>query len=273
MLQGQKQDFSEFGTILSLTPLLIEQNFGSLEGKSWANQIPKNALRRNWEGASVLDNTKTNTPKESKQSLRYRADSFLDLHLLPTLRTASNSGSSVIMVMSHGIILRYIVRQFALRLPEKTLFMGTCEEENIIDPKSLDDLCQWSNTGYVELRFEKLIGISCEYHHAFGYDSGEETSYGEADLTSSSPRSLTVGGRENKLIGQCDGRTCAEVKPNNSSMRHKYTSGNIIFPNSWVTLVETVNGAKHLQSLKRTGGGIGSAKFDKRQKTLKSFLK
>lgn len=271
MLQGQKQKFSGFGTILSLTPLLIEQDFGSLEGKSWANQTPKNALAR--EGASFLNNTKTNTPKESKQSLQYRADSFLDLQLLPTLRTASNSDSSVIMVVSHGIILRYILRQFALRLPERSLFMGTCEEENIIDPRLLDDLCQWSNTGYVELRFEKLIGTSCEYHNAFGYDGGEETSHREANLTSSSPESLAVEGRVNKLTCHCDGRTCAEVKPNNGNIRHKYTSGNSIFPNTWVTLVETVNGAKHLQSLKRTGGGIGSAQFDKRQKTLKGFLK
>ncbi|KAH7120276.1 histidine phosphatase superfamily [Dactylonectria estremocensis] len=37
--------------------------------------------------------------------------------------------------------------------------------------------------------------------------------------------------------------------------------------------VKTVNGVDHVKGLKRTRGGIGSAKFDEKQKTMDSFFK
>ena len=38
-------------------------------------------------------------------------------------------------------------------------------------------------------------------------------------------------------------------------------------------LINTVNGKDHLKHLKRTGGGVGSSKFDDKQKTIESFFK
>jgi broad specificity phosphatase PhoE len=40
----------------------------------------------------------------------------------------------------------------------------------------------------------------------------------------------------------------------------------------WKARIFTVNGTTHLSSLKRTKGGIGSAQFDKRQRTLDKFF-
>ena len=37
--------------------------------------------------------------------------------------------------------------------------------------------------------------------------------------------------------------------------------------------VKTVNNRDHLLGLKRTGGGVGSSKFDDGQKTMESFFK
>ena len=215
----------------------------------------------------------TYVPKESKQSLQYRADSFVDLHLIPTLRTVSNVDNSVIIVVSHGIILKYVLRQFALRLPTRSLFLGVREESNIIDLKSLDDLCQWSNTGYVELRFERSKCTSYERDYASSGDSGEEAVRSGAKSTSSGSGSSNVGNCENKPIERHDTRPGIGIETDNSGAWDKPTSANNLFPNSWVTLVETVNGTDHLRSLKRTGGGIGSAKYDKKQKTLNGFLK
>ena len=38
-------------------------------------------------------------------------------------------------------------------------------------------------------------------------------------------------------------------------------------------VIKTVNGKAHLQGLKRTKGGVGSAKFDEDQKSIDSFFK
>ena len=276
VIHGQKQELSDFNGDLIQTPLLVEQDFGSLEGKSWANQTYRKASRTDQGHTSYLNNENTRAtyiPKESKQSLRCRAGSFLDLHLFPTLRAASNSDKSVIMVMSHGIILKYILLQFASQLPDKSIFLGNSEGNNAIDMKSLNDLCYWANTSYVELRFERSTSISCEHYNTSGDNGSEESINNKHDLTSHESGAFIVKGYKDKLIDFKNNRPGLEVKINNRSMRDTPISRGSDFPDSWVTLVEAVNGTKHLTSLKRTGGGIGRARFDKRQKTLKSFVK
>ena len=44
-------------------------------------------------------------------------------------------------------------------------------------------------------------------------------------------------------------------------------------PTSLKMVVKTVNGTEHLKSLKRTRGGVGSAKYDEGQKKIESFFK
>jgi len=37
--------------------------------------------------------------------------------------------------------------------------------------------------------------------------------------------------------------------------------------------VKTINGKDHLKGLKRTGGGLGSSKFEEGQKSIETFFK
>lgn len=53
------------------------------------------------------------------------------------------------------------------------------------------------------------------------------------------------------------GDTCPRVKPHHKAL---------------CSTVELVNNVEHLEGLKKTRGGIGSAKFDSRQRTMDSFF-
>lgn len=53
---------------------------------------------------------------------------------------------------------------------------------------------------------------------------------------------------------------------------HGTIDGTALVPNIRVE-IKTVNGKKHLESLKRTKGGVGSSKFDEGQKSIDSFFK
>ena len=41
----------------------------------------------------------------------------------------------------------------------------------------------------------------------------------------------------------------------------------------WTTIIKVINGRGHLQGLKRTGGGVGSARHDDGQKSIETFFK
>ncbi|MCJ1253907.1 hypothetical protein MMC24_001721 [Lignoscripta atroalba] len=41
----------------------------------------------------------------------------------------------------------------------------------------------------------------------------------------------------------------------------------------WTMTINTINGKEHLKGLKRTGGGVGSSKFEEGQKKIESFFK
>lgn len=40
----------------------------------------------------------------------------------------------------------------------------------------------------------------------------------------------------------------------------------------WQMIVKTINGKEHLQNLKRTGGGVGSSKYDEGQRKIETFF-
>ena len=281
ILQGQGQQIGNLKSALDLTPLLVEQDFGSLEGVPWANKESKKLPTRSRTGgdrgcypvASKGEITSSYVPKESQRSLENRADSFVDLHLMPTLKDASRFEDSVTMVVSHGIMLKYIFRQFALRLPTKPLFIGSMSECNVVYSQSMEDLLHWSNTGYLELHFHRSGSLQTQEFHASMVKSRGGPRRIETHLTSSQTKSLISTTDEEKFCDLYRVRPDIEVNKDEANMLSKVTPDNgKDFPNLWKTLIVTVNGTLHLRSLKRTGGGIGSAKYDKRQTTLHRFL-
>ena len=55
----------------------------------------------------------------------------------------------------------------------------------------------------------------------------------------------------------------------NKAVDKKITSSKLY---GWKMTIKTVNGKEHLQGLKRTGGGVGSSKYDEGQRTIETFF-
>jgi Histidine phosphatase superfamily (branch 1) len=98
---------------------------------------------------------------------------------------------------------------------------------------TLEFLGGWSNTGYLELELRR---------RASGVQTGSALSAGKVD------------------------KSFPENSPGASMVETP-----VLLDMS--LLVKAVNCLKHLKGLKKTGGGIGSSKYDEGQKTIESFFK
>ena len=280
ILHGQGQNIVERDTALHLTPLLMEQDFGSLEGTSWVRKASSKYYGRGSSGPRERSSNANKTtsgssyiPRESERSLEQRANKFVNQCLIPSLEDASKSEEAVaMMVVSHGVMLKYISRQFTSQLPAGSLYHGSWKDCNVLCPQSLD-IRQWSNTGYLELHFSPVKTL--QHHNLFApvldYRKGMEDV--TKDRTSSLAEAVKLRSDKDKLD---DGQRIQFGAASNMEERNMHLKAvpkrTKNFPDSWITLIVTVNGTMHLRSLKRTGGGIGSAKHDKHQKTLHDLL-
>ncbi|RMZ74239.1 phosphoglycerate mutase family [Pyrenophora seminiperda CCB06] len=190
-------------------PVLMEQDFGSMEGKKFHDPSHKSEHPRNEKNRHGIEFV----PMESKDTMARRADSFIDEHLMPLLGDTSKDMSPVVAIVSHGIFLSMLWKRLLLRLPRKSVVLSP--ELRATARPSLEHLGGWSNTGYLELHLQRA----------------------EAEEPSPSPAGMS-----------------------------RITQG-------WTTTILTINGKDHLRSLKRTGGGVGSARHDASQKRIDTFFK
>jgi len=124
-------------------PALVEQDFGSLEGASWAKppQLPVDSEF---------------IPVESKESVAARSDLFLDQHLLPILHQDHTSFPSTVAVVSHGITISILWQRLLKRFAKGNV--AYAPELGIDRP--LEYFGGWSNTGYLELEIQTAPPIS-----------------------------------------------------------------------------------------------------------------
>jgi hypothetical protein len=229
--------------------MLMEQDFGFYEGKRW-NDGPK---------SQALKDTPGFVDVESAESMAQRADRFLDNHLVPLFHEPDDIDEPVVAVVSHGIMLSKLWKRLLLRLPPKSvsfspsLLAGAREY-------SLERLGGWSNTGYLELQARRpLVPPTVVPLQPAKTDAASPP-------TSESAPADAVEGQAN-----------AESSPQNTSQVPvsdvSQPTNALTVPVGWTTSIEAVNGRDHLQSLKRTRGGVGSARHDSSQKNLDSFFK
>ncbi|KAJ5826885.1 hypothetical protein N7447_003648 [Penicillium robsamsonii] len=109
-----------------LTQSLREKDYGSMEGRFW-KESPPSPRPRDW----VIP--------ESKESMRKRAKSFFDEHLLPILMRDPN-GRQNIAVVAHGIILQ-----------ELSTYLFEIFNPADINMTTLHRRPVWSNTGYMTI--------------------------------------------------------------------------------------------------------------------------
>ncbi|KAK5102270.1 hypothetical protein LTR70_000056 [Exophiala xenobiotica] len=127
--------------------LLREQDFGSFELLPWNRS----------EDAHEKDPSPGDPgfrPKETAESLKARADTFLDDFLQPLFALDEESELTV-AVVSHGLFLAALWKVLLLRFKPSTVSMGP----EVLPPgarRPLEYLPAWSNTGFLELEIRQL---------------------------------------------------------------------------------------------------------------------
>lgn len=250
-------------------PALMEQDFGSMEGKKFFDRPPESKItgkehhrQKHKEAAGFVD-------VESKEAMARRADSFLDEHLLPLLDGQSQPAEKCVAIVSHGIFLSTLWKRLLLRLPPKSVEL--CPELQATARPSLEHLGGWSNTGYLELYMTQPVVPE-------PIPTLEQRPISPL-VPSSSPTEESVEGdglgKVEILQVTDEGAVAtnqavdASVAPSEDTSR----SSTLRTARGWTTTILTINGKDHLKGLKRTGGGVGSSRHDASQKSIETFFK
>jgi broad specificity phosphatase PhoE len=225
--------------------LLREQDFGSYEGKTYAERprrernVPIEAL----QDAGFRD-------VESKESMLLRADDFVDAHLLPLFAVVRDEHS--IVVIAHGIILNYLWRGILKRFPPGNVAVATSADRGL----SLEYLGAWSNTGVLDLEVKPKLGVAVP---------GQEKATSVAPLEVPRPTLSAAEAGPSELSQQPTTAIPSSIAAPTAVSRPMLPHMSLV--------VKAVNSLEHLNGLKKTRGGIGSSKHDPSQKTVDSFFK
>lgn len=232
-------------------PLLVEQDFGSMEGKKFYGEESKGS-------AGFVD-------VESKDAMAQRADTFLDMHLMPLLGETLSATEHCIAIVSHGIFLSTLWKRLLLRLPAKSIAL--CPELQATARPSLEHLGGWSNTGYLELEMAgPRLSTPTEPSHSSPVPSS---------LPAETP--VTKEGLGEFEAPQVNGdeevaqKEAAEDYVTKTKVALQVPTPHIA--HGWNTTILAINGKDHLKGLKRTGGGVGSSRHDTSQKSIETFFK
>ncbi|KAJ4353120.1 hypothetical protein N0V95_003654 [Ascochyta clinopodiicola] len=266
-LKGDAQPVPEVNQLR----ILMEQDFGDLEGKKWT------------EIQAEVQTKPGFVAVETKEAMGRRADAFLDEHLLPLLEETSHGSDPVVAIVSHGIFLSTLWKRLLRRMPAKS-FCLTHDLQSTARP-SLEHLGGWSNTGYLELHMTR--------------DEAVISSIADVVPSPTSKPDVSQPIKEKSDVGidavqvpqtttqeATDGAEVSAVT-NSDAIEARYTTlvepappvpSTTRIPGSlvacgWTTTILTINGKDHLKGLKRTGGGVGSSRHDASQQGIENFFK
>ena len=266
-------------------PALIEQDFGFYEGKPFYERPRGSNLTGKQAHQKGHENEPGFTAPESKESMANRADGFLDEHLLPLFQEEKLALEHTVVVVSHGMLLSTLWRCLLRRLPAKSVTLSSemLASTSFID---LEHLGGWSNTGYLELAMKQTPAASVGKSRT---DNGlistkptkRELDSVQNDMSSEQDDVATIADAVivKKAVSIGDGSNIEGVMepaveaPTSSQIPKMISTPSRSTLTGWLTTIKTVNGKMHLKGLKRTGGGVGSAKFEEGQKTMESFFK
>jgi broad specificity phosphatase PhoE len=246
-------------------PLLVEKNFGSMEGKKSYGHLPGSKLTRKDHNCLESKGTAGFVDVESKDSMAQRADTFLDKHLLPLMGDTSGASETCIALVSHGIFLSTLWKRFLLRLPPKSVALSP--ELQATGCPSIEHLGGWSNTGYLELHMIQSVAPD---------SSSAEAVSKAAPVPCASPAETPV---VDDGLGEVDvSPVCNDPEDTSAEPPHSTNASSPRVPTSlvahrWKTTILAINSKDHLNGLKRTGGGVGSSRHDTSQKSIESFFK
>jgi broad specificity phosphatase PhoE len=247
-------------------PLLVEQDFGSMEGKSFHDRAPESKSRDEGHNRPKRKRSASFVDVESKDSMAQRANGFLDKHLLPLLLDdAAVAVENCVAIVSHGIFLSTLWKRLLLRLPTNSVVL--CSELQATARPSLEHLGGWSNTGYLDLRLD----------YTAAPDTPAEPSCPDSASCSSPAETPATNERLGKVEvpqlskdSEITQKAAAEVSASASSGTLPISTPRNA--HGWTTTILAINNKDHLKGLKRTGGGIGSSRHDSSQKSIETFF-
>lgn len=213
-------------------PELREKDFGSDEGKHFGGR---------GANKTVALPASSYVAHESQEAMKIRVDRFIDENLLSTIvQIAMKPGQVSIVIVAHGIILDVLLRCLLTRFgPDEISKLPSLGDA----PWRSGMLATWSNTGYLEAE----LRVTLPSVHV------------ELERNGSPLQVTTTAGQSPDAISPLPTQSTPSLTSGMSSADIQIS-------------VKTVNCIEHRQGLKKTRGGIGSAGFDEKQKTMDSFL-
>jgi len=224
-----------------LTSDLREKDFGSLEGVRFSPALGKAGNRNACHGDSSSTPTLTHIESESTASMRQRATSFLNTHLLPLLFDETHQRANVAIV-AHGIILRVLWHCLIELFDPKDILTapgitaGDGRPPVLISPS-------WSNTGFMSLSIQPLRSVSTSPSKRQPYNQMQLVA-NAAPPTECLPPTQDISVADTHFV------LCG-----------------------WSMRILALDSRDHLSNLRRTRGGIGSASHDNRQKRIDQFFR
>ena len=258
----EDENGNRFEPVVEQVRNLMEQDFGYYEGRSYLIRETYREIHKG--GPGFVD-------MESKESMVLRVDSFLDHRLLPIMaRDAPRN--AIVAVVSHGIILSVLWRRLLQRFPPKSVALHpeVLATHGQID---LERLRGWSNTGYLELDIQRQIPqpmplpskpstiLPTQQQQSAPPTNRSMTSNGIALDINPGSNTSSIPTEGMSLIGET------------TSSIHSTMAASTQALVGWTMTICAINSQKHLAGLKRTGGGVGSARHDEKQKNMDSFFK
>jgi broad specificity phosphatase PhoE len=250
-------------------PLLVEQNFGSMEGKKFFERPPESKMTGKEHHRLESKGAPGFVDVESKDAMARRADAFLDEYFLPLLDKSTGDAEKCIAIVSHGIFLSTLWKRLLLRLPAKSVELSP--ELQAPARPSLEHLGGWSNTGYLELHMTQPPTSDASPTAAVASDA--------VPVPSSSPAETPAAdeGRGKVEVPQVSEdtevvRRDVDAAPAVTTEVASQTPPARI-AHGWKTTILVINGKDHLKGLKRTGGGVGSSRHDTSQKSIETFFR
>lgn len=254
--------------VVQLT-LLVEKNFGSMEGKKSYEQPAKCKPTDKEHDRSGSNGVAGFVAVESKDAMARRADTFLDMYLLPLLDNTPGTVEKCIAIVSHGIFLSTLWKRLLLRLPANSVVLSP--ELRASGRPSLEHLGGWSNTGYLELHMTQ----SAAPNHISTTDLPLSVSLVSPSLPAETP-AVMVGLWRIRVTHVSDDSEVAKKgaveAPTITTEGVPHRSAPHI-AHGWRTTILAINCKDHLKGLKRTGGGVGSSRHDASQKRIETFFK
>jgi len=237
--------------------MLREQDFGWWEGKA----IVKGG-RETQRLQHCLDDGFKDI--ESKASQKERMETFITTHLLQHMQ---NRGDETVVVVAHGIILSYLWRTLLKRFEAKSV---TVRPEVVLGDRGLDYMGGWSNTGYLDLEIN---------HKPIQSAVNKQAETSDTVTVADSP--FAVDKISTRPLSEAKATTVVDLNSTLTSpmaiipsdAAAATTSSPSIELRDLLLVVKSVNNLEHLKGLKKTRGGIGSARHDDKQQTVDRFFK